>query len=150
MLSKKSKYAIKALLYLARDRDEGRPVLAAEIAGEENIPHKFLEAILLGLKNDGILRSKRGRSGGYFLLEDPATINLARIMRLFDGPVALLPCVSENYYQRCEECRDEAVCGIRSVFLEIRSKTLEVLLNNTVEKILNTEEELIALQRNKS
>lgn len=149
MLSKKSKYAIKALLYLAQRREEGSPVLATEIAEREKIPRKFLEAILLELKNAGILRSKRGRKGGYFLCQDPGEVNLAQIMRLFDGPIALLPCVSENYYKRCDECQDEVYCGIRAVFLEIRSKSLEVLLQNTLDKILATEEKLAETNRSR-
>lgn len=142
MLSRKSKYAINALLYIARHKDEGRPVLAAEIAEGENIPHKFLEAILLDLKNAGLLRSKRGRNGGYFLKESPENISLAKVMRLFDGPIALLPCVSLNYYERCEECKDENTCGIRAVFLLIRDHTLKTLEENSMAAILKREQEL--------
>lgn len=142
MLSRKSKYAINALLYIARYKDEGRPVLAAEIAEGENIPHKFLEAILLDLKNAGLLRSKRGRNGGYFLKEAPENISLAKVMRLFDGPIALLPCVSLNYYERCEECKDENTCGIRAVFLLIRDHTLKTLEENSMAAILKREQEL--------
>lgn len=142
MLSRKSKYAINALLYIARHKDEDRPVLAAEIAEGENIPHKFLEAILLDLKNAGLLRSKRGRNGGYFLKEAPENISLAKVMRLFDGPIALLPCVSLNYYERCEECKDENTCGIRAVFLLIRDHTLKTLEENSMAAILKREQEL--------
>ena len=142
MLSKKSKYAINALLYIARHRHEERPVLASEIAESENIPHKFLEAILLDLKNAGFLRSKRGRNGGYFLKVEPEEIGLIKVMRLFDGPIALLPCVSLNYYEKCDECVDEAVCGIRSVFLTIRDHTLDTLKNNNIGAILKREEVL--------
>lgn len=147
MLSKKSKYAINALLYISRHRNEGRPVLAAEIAEGENIPHKFLEAILLDLKNAGFLRSKRGRKGGYFLKAAPEEISLARVMRLFDGPIAMLPCVSLNYYERCEECKDEKTCGIRAVFLTIRDQTLQTLEENSMAAIMEREE---ALQKQKS
>ncbi len=142
MLSKKSKYAINALLYISRNKDEGRPILAAEIAEHENIPHKFLEAILLDLKNAGFLRSKRGRKGGYFLNKSPEEISLSTVMRLFDGPIALLPCVSLNYYERCEECKDEKTCGIRAVFLMIRDQTLRTLEENSMAAILRREEEL--------
>ena len=142
MLSKKSKYAINALLYIARHKDEGRPVLASEISEHENIPHKFLEAILLDLKNAGILRSKRGRHGGYFLLAQPEDINLITIMRLFDGPIALLPCVSLNYYGPCDECQDEATCGIRAVFIMIRDHTLDTLRSNNLAIILEREKEM--------
>ena len=142
MLSKKSKYAINALLYIARHKDEGRPVLASEISKHESIPHKFLEAILLDLKNAGILRSKRGRHGGYFLLANPKDINLITIMRLFDGPIALLPCVSLNYYGPCDECQDEATCGIRAVFIMIRDHTLDTLRANNLAMILGREKEM--------
>jgi Rrf2 family protein len=147
MLSKKSKYAINALLYVAKHRNEERPVLASEIAENENIPHKFLEAILLDLKNAGFLRSKRGRKGGYFLNKDPEEISLAKVMRLFDGPIALLPCVSLNYYERCDECKDEKTCGIRAVFLSIRDQTLHTLENNSMAAILEREENLKAEQK---
>lgn len=142
MLSKKSKYAINALLYISRRKDEERPILASEIAEGENIPHKFLEAILLDLKNAGFLRSKRGRKGGYFLKAAPEEISLAKVMRLFDGPIALLPCVSLNYYERCDECKDEKTCGIRAVFLMIRDQTLQTLEDNSMAAILEREEAL--------
>ena len=142
MLSKKSKYAINALLYIARHKDEDRPVLASEISEHESIPHKFLEAILLDLKNAGILRSKRGRHGGYFLQAQPEDINLITIMRLFDGPIALLPCVSLNYYGPCDECQDEATCGIRAVFVMIRDHTLDILRENNLALILEREQKM--------
>ncbi len=142
MLSKKSKYAINALLYIARHREEERPVLASEISEHESIPHKFLEAILLDMKNAGILRSKRGRHGGYFLKMEPEEINLITVMRLFDGPIALLPCVSLNYYEGCDECRDEETCGIRAVFLTIRDHTLDTLRQNNIAAIMEKEKSL--------
>lgn len=142
MLSKKSKYAINALLYIARHAEEERPILASEISKSENIPHKFLESILLNLKNAGILRSKRGRHGGYFLKMQPEEINLITVMRLFDGPIALLPCVSLNYYDTCDECQDEKTCGIRAVFLMIRDHTLDTLKANNLAVILAREREM--------
>ncbi|MCB0554390.1 MAG: Rrf2 family transcriptional regulator [Phaeodactylibacter sp.] len=142
MLSKKSKYAINALLYISRHTDEERPILASEISKHERIPHKFLESILLDLKNAGILRSKRGRHGGYFLKMQPKEINLATVMRLFDGPIALLPCVSLNYYETCEECQNEKTCGIRAVFLLIRDHTLDTLRENNLAVILEREQNM--------
>ncbi len=130
------------MLYVSRHRNEERPILASEIAEGENIPHKFLEAILLDLKNAGFLRSKRGRKGGYFLKVPPEEISLARVMRLFDGPIAMLPCVSLNYYERCEECKDEKTCGIRAVFLTIRDQTLKTLEENSMAAIMDREEAL--------
>ena len=117
-------------------------MLASEISEHESIPHKFLEAILLDLKNAGILRSKRGRHGGYFLQAKPEDIKLVTIMRLFDGPIALLPCVSLNYYGPCDECQDEATCGIRAVFVMIRDHTLDTLRSNDLAIILEREKEM--------
>lgn len=135
MISRKTKYAINALVHLAR-RKENSPVLISDIARSENIPQKFLEAILLDLKRAGILASKKGRGGGYYLLKSPEQVNLAEVMRLFDGPIALLPCVTFMYYERCEECRDEASCGIRDVFLEVRNSTVELLKAATLDEII--------------
>lgn len=135
MISKKTKYAINALVYLAKRKDQG-PILISEIAEQEHIPQKFLEAILLDLKKDGILASKKGKGGGYFLLKSPNDVNMADVMRLFDGPIALLPCVTHKYYQKCEECKDEASCGIRSVFLEVRNQTVELLKKATLSEII--------------
>lgn len=138
MLSKKTKYAINALVYLAKCKTD-QPTLISEIAQHENIPQKFLEAILLDLKRSGILASKKGKGGGYYLLKSPSEINLATVMRQFDGPIALLPCVSYTYYERCEECKDEQHCGIRDVFLEVRNETVELLKKATLEEIIRRE-----------
>ena len=101
MLSKKTKYAINALVYLAKVETK-TPVLISEIAESEHIPQKFLEAILLDLKNAGILNSKKGKGGGYYLIKPPELVNIADIMRLFDGAIAYLPCVSFKYYERAK------------------------------------------------
>ena len=135
MISKKTKYAINALVYLAQKPSQ-QPVLISEIAEHEHIPQKFLEAILLDLKKDGILASKKGKGGGYFLLKSPNEVNMADVMRLFDGPIALLPCVTYKYYQRCDECTDEESCGIRSVFLEVRNQTVDLLKKATLTEII--------------
>ncbi|PKP44695.1 MAG: transcriptional regulator [Bacteroidetes bacterium HGW-Bacteroidetes-12] len=136
MISKKTKYAINALVYLAKKNDN-TPILISEIAEHEHIPQKFLEAILLDLKKDGILASKKGKGGGYFLLKSPNDVNMADVMRLFDGPIALLPCVTYKYYQKCEECTDEESCGIRSVFLEVRNQTVKLLKKATLTEIIH-------------
>lgn len=141
MLSKKTKYAINAMLFLAKRKEHG-PVLISSIAEEQNIPQKFLEAILLDLKNAGYLNSKKGRGGGYYLIKDPEEVNLAEIMRLFDGPIALLPCVTYRYYERCEECKDEETCGIRDVFLQVRNETVEKLKASNLAQIIDRESEL--------
>ena len=133
MLSMKTQYAFKALMYLAQ-KDTSGPVLIAEIADKKNIPLKFLENILLELKKAGVLDSKKGKGGGYFFNENPSKIKLARVMRLIDGPIALLPCVSINFYQQCKNC-DEKTCGLSEVMKEVRDATLSILENKTVADI---------------
>ncbi len=146
MLSKRSKYAINALVYLARQakEDAGRKVQISEISEAQHIPRKFLEAILLDLKNNGILGSKMGRGGGYYLRKPTTEVNLAEVYRIFDGAIGLLPCVTYNYYEKCEECRDEETCGIREAILEVRNKTVEILKENTLQAILDTEDKKLA------
>jgi len=140
MLSKKAKYAINALVNLAKKFDQG-PVLISEISEEEKIPKKFLEAILLDLRNAGILNSKKGKGGGYYLIKKPEDVNLATVIRLFDGAIALLPCVSFKYYERCEECKDEKTCGIRFVLKKVRDASVEILKDNSLADIINMEME---------
>jgi len=135
MLSKKCKYAIHALVYLA-DRFQQGPVHIQEIAETQHIPKKFLEAILLELRNAKILHSKKGKGGGYYLYKKPQEVNLIEIIRLMDGAIAMLPCVSLNYYEPCEECIDEKTCGIRFAFLGVRDETLRILSESTLEQIV--------------
>jgi Rrf2 family protein len=142
MITKKTKYAIIALVYLAKAFERG-PVLIREIAESENIPQKFLEAILVDLKNAGILNSKKGKGGGYYLLKKPEEVNLATIMRLFDGPIALLPCATYVYYEKCEECKDENICGIRNVIKEVRDETVRILKEATLAEIIRRENKLL-------
>jgi Rrf2 family protein len=137
MLSKKSQYAFKALMYLAQQDDEG-PVLIAEIAKKKKIPLKFLENILLELKKGGVLESKKGKGGGYYFAESPSKIPLAKIIRLLDGPIALLPCVSLNFYERCKNC-DEKNCGLHDTMIQVRDATLKVLERKTVADIARGE-----------
>jgi len=141
MLSKKTKYAINALVYIAKNIDE-QPLSVSRIAEGQNIPLKFLESILVDLRNARILNSKKGKYGGYSLNKKPDEINLAEITRLFDGAIALLPCVTHRYYERCEECPDEDICGIRDVFFEIRKETVKLLKSATLTNILEREEQL--------
>jgi Rrf2 family protein len=143
MLSKKAKYAINALVHLAKRHGEG-PVRIGEIAEKEHIPQKFLEAILLELRKGGLLTSRKGRNGGYALLRSPEEINLAQVMRLIDGPIASLPCVSFRYYERCEECKDEQTCGIRKVFFELRNESVRILKNSTLANIIEREKKGIS------
>jgi Rrf2 family protein len=132
MISKKCKYAIKALLYLADHQSERRSIFSSEIAEKEHIPKKFLETILRELRNFKLLQSQRGKTGGYRLLKDPKDIYLSDLIRQVDGPIAMLPCVSLNYYASCEEC-DEENCQIKSVFEEVRDNTLKILTKTSID-----------------
>lgn len=130
MLSKKTQYAFKALVYLTEHSQVG-PVLISEIAEKKNIPLKFLENILLELRKAGILDSKKGKGGGYYFATNPCKVSLAQVMRLIDGPIALLPCVSLNFYEKCKDC-DETNCGLNRVMIQVRDATLRVLEHKTV------------------
>jgi len=134
MLSKKAQYALKAAGYLAA-RYESGPVQISEISRQKGIPLKFLENILLELKNAGILESKKGKGGGYRVKGMPEEITLARIIRTVDGPISMLPCVSLYFYEKCADC-DEQSCRINRVFAEARDATLQVLENRTLRDIL--------------
>ena len=142
MLSKKTRYAIKALVVLGKNFGEA-PMQISKIASEEHIPKKFLEQILLDLRNAGLLYSKKGAGGGYGLVKDPAEIFVVQVLRLTGGPVALLPCVSLNFYQKCDECSNEATCGVRDVFLEVRNATLKILTETSIADIIRREGLLI-------
>src|SRR6476659_2724002 len=133
MLSKKAQYAFKALMYMA-DKKDNEPILIAEISKKKRIPLKFLENILLELKKAGILESKKGKGGGYFLAKDPHRILLADVLRLVDGPIALLPCVSLHFYEKCKNC-DEKNCGLNRVMIEVRDANLVILEKKTVADI---------------
>lgn len=137
MLSKKTQYALKALGYLTEKFGEG-PVLISEIAEKKNIPFKFLECIQLELRNDGILESKKGKGGGYLLAQKPTSVNLARIIRLIGGPIALVPCVSLNFYEKCEDC-DEATCGVNRVMAQTRDATLKILEKKTLRDLVDSD-----------
>jgi len=138
MLSKRAKYALNALVELARNRTDG-PLSAAIIAERAGVPRKFLEAILVDLRNAGIITSRKGRGGGHVLGKDPKEVHMADVLRLFDGAIGLLPCVTHQYYERCEECTDEAVCGIRDVFMEVRQASVELLKKATLAEVLRRE-----------
>ena len=142
MLSKKVQYAVVALIRLAKDYDKG-PILISDIANEQKIPKKFLETILLDLKNAGYLGSKKGKGGGYYLIKPPSDVNLADVIRLFDGAIALLPCATFKYYEKCPFHKDESSCGFRSVIKEVRDQSVKILKNNSLENILKREDALI-------
>ncbi|WP_298479413.1 Rrf2 family transcriptional regulator [uncultured Maribacter sp.] len=136
MLSKKTKYGLKALSFLATQKDKD-PVQIAEIAKQENISQKFLESILLTLKRNGFLGSKKGKGGGYYLLKEPKEILMTDVMRVLEGPIAMVPCVSLNFYEKCEDCPNEHTCSVNKLMLQIRDSTLQVYRNNTLADILN-------------
>jgi Rrf2 family protein len=131
MITMKTKYALKALCRLALS-PPGEPVLIAEIAEQEAIPRKFLELILGELKQHGILQSRKGRGGGYLLAKNPDTITVASVLRVLDGPIAPVPCLSRTAYQRCAECKDEASCGVRLVLREAHAASVQVLEGTTL------------------
>jgi Rrf2 family protein len=136
MLSKKTQYALHAMGHLASKYGEG-PVLISEISRKKKIPIKFLETILLELKQAKILESKKGKGGGYYLLESPKKINLATAIRVVGGPIALLPCVSLNFYEKCKDC-NEATCGLNKVMLQTRDATLKILEKKTVADLIDS------------
>ena len=121
-------------MYLAEHQDEG-PVLISEISVKKKIPLKFLENILLELKKDGILESKKGKGGGYYLNKAPNKIPLARIIRLIHGPIAMLPCVSLYFYERCKNC-DEKHCGLHDIMIDVRDANLRILEKKTVADLI--------------
>jgi len=135
MLSRKTKYGIKALTFLAK-RKSTIPVSIGTIAAAENISQKFLESILLTLKNSKILASKKGKGGGYYLLNPPQTINIAQVYRVLEGPIAMLPCVSLNFYERCEDCPDEESCSVHSLMIQVRDNTLQIFENTTLADLI--------------
>ncbi|RTE52879.1 Rrf2 family transcriptional regulator [Arenibacter aquaticus] len=135
MLSKKTKYGLKALTFLATQ--EGRvPVQISEIAQHENISQKFLESILLTLRKSGLLGSKKGKGGGYYLIKDPKDIPMTTVMRVLEGPIAMVPCVSLNFYEKCSDCPDEASCSVHKLMLQVRDSTLDVFRNNTLADLV--------------
>ncbi len=135
MLSKKAQYALYAIRYIAMKKDKN-PVLIKEIVEAEKLPQKFLEAILIDLKNAGIVNSKKGKNGGYYLIKEPKDINFADIIRTFDGAIALLPCATYKYYEKCTKCENDANCGLRNVVKEIRDKTVAMLKSLTIQDVI--------------
>ena len=133
MLSKKTQYALQALSYMVEKHSDD-PILIAEIASQKNIPIKFLENILLELRKAGFLESKKGKHGGYFFAQAPEKIKLSSIFRIIEGPIALLPCVSLNFYEKCADC-NEKKCGINKVMAAVRDNTLAILDNKTVSDL---------------
>lgn len=136
MLSHKAKYALRALLMLARQRDDSL-LQVAEIAEQENVPRKFLEAILGELAKDGVLASQRGKGGGYRLARPADTVTLGQIVRLIDGPLAPVPCASVTRYRRCDDCPDERTCAIRPIMRRVRDAIADVLDRTTLSDVID-------------
>jgi Rrf2 family protein len=137
MLSKKCQYALHALVYIAERNDSVRVFTIQEIAAKQNIPRKFLEIILSDLKQAGILASRKGKTGGYSLARKAEEVSILEIIRLIDGAVAMLPCVSLNFYESCGRCEDEATCRINKVFSSVRDETLRILSNARLSDLVH-------------
>lgn len=142
MISRKAKYAIKALKVLAEEYGKG-PILIICIAEKETIPRKFLESILLDLRNHGLLQSQKGKGGGYSLRVEPDRINLAQVIRVIDGPIAPMPCVSLNFYVRCDDCVDEQTCTLRPIMLRVRDANLAVYEKTNLLMLVEDEASLV-------
>ena len=142
MISQKTRYALKALLLLAgEEKAKKGPVLISSLARRGHMPRKFLESILLELKNNGILQSKKGKGGGYSLGKPAGEILLGNVVRIFEGPLALIPCVSKSLNHRCRDCHDPETAGLRLLFQEVRDATAEILDNTSLEKVLRAQQE---------
>jgi Rrf2 family protein len=137
MITKKTKYAMKALLALAQTSRADRPVLISDLAQRERIPKKFLEVILLELKNNGILGSKKGKGGGYFLAKAPEAIKLGGVLRVLEGPLAPLPCLSRTAYRKCDECDDEDTCAIRAVMKDLHDTNVRILDGTSLKDMVD-------------
>ncbi|MDU8885800.1 Rrf2 family transcriptional regulator [Yeosuana sp. MJ-SS3] len=135
MISKKTKYGLKAMTYLARQEDR-KPVQISVISKHENISQKFLESILLTLRKNGFLGSKKGKGGGYYLLKDPKDIKMAPVMRILEGPIAMVPCVSLNFYETCSDCPDENACAVHNLMIEVRDSTLNIFNNKSLADLI--------------
>lgn len=142
MLSQKAKYALKAMIALAT-QEEGDLLQAAEIAERQNVPRKFLELILLDLRKHGLVRSQRGKFGGYALAKPADTITFGQIMRIMDGPLAPIPCASLTGYRRCADCRDEKSCAVRRAMRQVRDAAAAILDGTTLADALDSDKALV-------
>ena len=141
MLSKRAKYGIRAIIYLAQLQGRG-PIQIRDISEQLNIPRKFLEAILLDLRNEGILQSRKGKEGGYLMERAPDTITLGRVIRLIDGPLAAVPCVSQTAYAQCDDCPSEKQCVIRWIMKDVRDSIAMIVDNTTLDKMVAKAQQL--------
>lgn len=148
MLNRRTKYAIKALVFLAKATQEHQHVSVSTISKETSIPIKFLEAILTDLKASGVLDSKKGSTGGYFFAKNPRHVFLTEVIRSINGPIALLPCASLNYYEPCETCIDENACSLHEVIIQVRNASLEILSKWSIEALMEREQNLAKILKN--
>ena len=140
MLSKKTKYGIKALTYLA-NQESKIPIPIAVISKNKNISLKFLESILLTLRKNGLLASKKGKGGGYYLLKEPEEILMTTIYRILEGPISMVSCVSLNFYEKCDDCPDEDTCSVHRLMIQVRDNTLQIFRNTTLADLIVTKKE---------
>ena len=138
MLSQKARYALRALLHLV-EHGADRTIQVGEMAEVQMIPRKYLEFIMVDLKKAGLVTSRRGPGGGYVLAKAPSEISFVEVIRAIDGPIALVPCASENFYQRCDDCHDEATCAIRRVLLQVRTSAVAILENTSLADAAGSE-----------
>lgn len=136
MLSRKTKYGLKALTYLAKMESQN-PVQISVISEAENISQKFLESILLSLRKTGYLGSKKGKGGGYYLLKDAKDIPIAAVFRILEGPIAMVPCVSLNFYEKCDDCPDEASCSVHNLMIQVRDNMLQIFENTSLQDLID-------------
>lgn len=143
MLSKRTKYGIKALTYIARNT-ENKPIQTHIIAEKENIPLKYLESILVELRKNGVLGAKKGKGGGYYLLKPAHKTKMTKVMRVLEGPIAMVPCVSINYYEKCDDCQNEMTCSVNKLMVKVRDSTLAIFngtyLSNLIDYSNNEED----------
>lgn len=139
MISRKTRYSLMALLRLAKEYGKG-PVQISDIAKGEGIPQKFLETILNDCKKLGVVQSKMGKSGGYYLIKAPSEIDVASIYNHFEGPISMLACASEKHYQQCDFCRNEEKCGIRKTFKRVRDLSYDILKTTTLQTLIDEDE----------
>ncbi len=135
MLSRKTKYGLKALTFLAKQRVQD-PVQISVISESENISQKFLESILLLLRKAGYLESKKGKGGGYYLLKEAKDIPISGVYRVLEGPIAMVPCVSLNFYKKCDDCQDEEKCSVHNLMLRVRDNTLQIFENTSLADLI--------------
>jgi Rrf2 family protein len=134
MITMKTKYALKALSRLAQAGDE--PLIVATLAQSERIPRKFLELILLELRRHGVVKSKKGRGGGYTLAGDPESVSIGKVIRMLDGSLAPVPCLSRTAYARCADCVDESTCAVRLILKDAHEATTRLLDEATLADLV--------------